>query len=266
MQSIDLYLVDAFTNKVFGGNVAAVCPLDKWLPDSVLQSITDEHNQSETAFFVPQIDGFELRWFTTSQGEINLCGHATLASAHVIFHHLKYPKDKINFNTRFVGPLSVSCNGDWMTLDFPSWMPEAVKSVPEPALKGLGGASIKEVWLKRDYLFLLDNEDAVRNVNPNYSLLAQLGHRTCITAPGNDCDFVSRFFCPGDALQEDPVTGSAHSMLIPFWAQRLNKTKMLARQLSKRGGELKCEFLGERVLMSGQAQTYMQGKIALHTG
>ncbi len=201
-----------------------------------------------------------MRWFTPKV-EIDLCGHATLASAQVIFQHLGYSKDEIHFNTRFVGPLSVRREGDWLTLDFPSWL-AAVADIPEAGAAGIG-LRPQECYVKRDYMFVYDREEDVRNAKPNFHLLSKLGRYLCITAPGNDCDFVSRFFCAGDGVDEDPVTGSAHSMLIPYWAKRLGKNKMLARQLSERGGELRCEYMGERVLISGQAKTYMQGKIFL---
>jgi len=261
MKEIDLYQVDAFTNQLFGGNPAAVCPLKEWLPDETMQAIAAENNLSETAFFVPQGDGFHLRWFTPGT-EINLCGHATLASAHILWRHLDYPKKEISFSTRFVGPLAVRNTGDWLTLDFPTWDAPAV-SVPEAGVIGLGGMVPKECYAKRDYMFIYDNEDDIRNARPDFTKLHQLDKYLCITAPGKDCDFVSRFFCAGDGVEEDPVTGSTHSMLIPYWAKKLGKTKMLARQLSARAGELRCEFLGARVLIGGQAKTYMQGKIFL---
>lgn len=262
MKEIDIYQVDAFTSRLFGGNPAAVCPLEAWLPDGTLQAIADENNLSETAFFIPQGDGFELRWFTP-RVEIDLCGHATLATAHVIFNHLPYPKDEIRFSTRFAGPLSVTRQNDWLTLDFPSWIATPVSPVPADGIAGLGGKSPSECYVKRDYMFVYEDEGDIRNAKPDFSLLGRLKRYLCITAPGKDCDFVSRFFCVGDGVEEDPVTGSAHSMLIPYWTKRLGKTRMLARQLSGRGGELRCEFLGERVHIAGQTQTYMQGKVFL---
>jgi predicted PhzF superfamily epimerase YddE/YHI9 len=262
MTPMPLYQVDAFTSRVFGGNPASVCPLVEWPDDALLQAITIEHNQSETAFFVPRGDRFELRWFTTSNGEIDLCGHATLASAHVIFTHLFYTGDTIRFETRQSGTLFVTRKDGWLTLDFPAWPPQPAE-VPPGAIEGLGGVAPKECHLKRDYLLVYDDEDFVRGVQPDYAILGKIGPRICITAAGRDVDFVSRFFCPGDALQEDPVTGSAHSMLIPYWAARLGKTTLSARQVSPRGGDLRCELLGDRVHISGQAVTYMQGTIYL---
>ncbi len=261
MKEIEIYQVDAFTSRLFGGNPAAVCPLKEWLPDDMMQTIAAENNLSETAFFVPQGDGFALRWFTPGT-EIDLCGHATLASAHVLFRHLNYPKKEIRFSTNVSGPLAVRNTGDALTLDFPVWNATPTY-VPEAGVAGLGGMRPKECYVKRDYMFVYEKEEDVRDAKPDFGLLKKLDRYLCITAPGKDCDFVSRFFCAGDGIEEDPVTGSAHSMLIPYWAKKLGKTKMLARQLSQRGGELQCEFLGERVLIGGQAQTYMQGKIFL---
>ncbi len=262
MKPTPFYLIDAFTDRIFGGNPAAVCPLEAWLPDDILKSMAIEHNQSETVFFVPTPNGFEIRWFT-SLGEINLCGHATLASAHVIFDHLNYPKNEIHFTTRFVGDISVKKDGARLTLNFPAWMPEALAAIPENAIAGLGGAIPQKSYLKRDYLFVFANQDELAAIRPDFKVLQQLGKMICITAPGTDCDFVSRFFCPGDAVEEDPVTGSAHSMLTPYWAQRLGKSKLFARQISKRGGELHCELQGDRVLISGQAKTYLSGTVYL---
>jgi len=262
MKHIPFYLVDAFTNRIFGGNPAAVCPLDEWLSDEMLLSMAIEHNQSETAFFVPISNGFEIRWFT-SLGEINLCGHATLASAHVIFNHLDYPSNEIHLTTRFVGDLKVKKDGDWLTLDFPAWPPQKLEAIPEAAIAGLGGVQPQQLYLKRDYMFVFADQKDILDIKPDFRLLVQLGKMICITAPGKDCDFVSRFFCPGDAVEEDPVTGSAHSMLVPYWAERLGKNKLLARQVSKRGGELHCELQGNRVMISGQAKTYSAGTIYL---
>lgn len=270
MLKLPFYLIDAFTDQVFGGNPAAVCPLDAWLPDDVLQKMTIEHNQSETAFFVPTDTGFELRWFTVL-GEINLCGHATLASAHVIFNHMHYPKNEILFSTRFVGDLSVKKDGDILTMNFPSWPPQKLDEIPPIAVEALR-AQPQEGFLKRDYLFTFPHQNDILNLKPDFAVLARWAAqnpsvrlRVCVTAPGADCDFVSRFFCPGDAVEEDPVTGSAHSMLIPYWAARLGKNKLFARQLSARGGELHCELQGDRVLIGGRAKTYLTGSLSLPT-
>lgn len=262
MQQIDFFMIDAFTTTTFGGNAAAVCPLTEWLPDETLLKMSKQHNQSETAFFVPTQKGFELRWFTT-QGEINLCGHATLAAAHVIFEHLNYPNTIIHFETRFVGALTVSRNGKWLTLDFPAWETESI--VPSALLlQTLGITEYKEVRMARDYMVVMENQQQVEAVKPNINAMLPLGRMVCITAPGDgEYDFVSRFFCPGEAVAEDPVTGSAHTMLIPYWARQLNKIQMLAHQGFERGGELRCQLVGDRVYIGGQATTYMIGKVFL---
>lgn len=262
MQRIDFYMVDAFATTTFGGNAAAVCPLIEWLPDETLLKMSKQHNQSETAFFVTNDNGFELRWFTT-QGEINLCGHATLAAAHVIFEYLDFPDTTIHFDTRFVGPLTVTRNGEWLTLDFPAWKTEPVVP-PSLLLNALGIAEYKEARVARDYLVVLENQQQVEALRPDIDAMIPLGKMVCVTAPGEGTyDFVSRFFCPGEAVAEDPVTGSAHSMLIPYWAEKLMKTEMIAYQGGARGGELRCRHLGDRVHIGGQATTYLIGNVLL---
>lgn len=262
MRQIDFYMVDAFANSTFEGNAAAVCPLTEWLPDETLLKMSKQHNQSETAYFVPTEQGFELRWFTT-QAEINLCGHATLATAHVIFEHLNHPGETIHFDTRFVGPLTVTRYGEWLTLDFPAWKTEPV-TPPSLLLEALGITEYIEVRVARDYMVVLENQQQVEAVRPDINAMLPLGKMVCITAPGEgEYDFVSRFFCPGEAVVEDPVTGSAHSMLIPYWAEKLNKTQMMAYQGAERGGDLRCQQVGERVHIGGQATTYLSGKILL---
>lgn len=263
MQSIDFYMVDAFSNATFGGNTAAVCPLTEWLPDETLLNMAKQHKQSETAFFVTTDEGFELRWFTTL-GEINLCGHASLATAHVIFEHLDYPHKTVKFSTRFVGPLTVTRDSDWLTLNFPAW--KTAPSAPLPLLlEALGIGECKEVRVARDYMVVLESQRQVEDVRPDIIAMLPLEKMVCVTAQGEGgYDFVSRFFSPGDAVPEDPVTGSAHSMLIPYWAEKLNKTQMLARQVSERGGDLRCQLAGDRVLIGGQATTYLIGKVLLH--
>ncbi|MFP2505063.1 PhzF family phenazine biosynthesis protein [Buttiauxella sp. BIGb0552] len=264
MQQIDFYMVDAFSDTTFGGNAAAVCPLTEWLPDETLLAMSRQHNQSETAFFITTDSGYELRWFTT-QGEINLCGHATLAAAHVIFEYLNHPETTIHFDTRFVGPLSVTRNGDWLTLDFPAWESEPVMALPL-LLETLGITQCQEVRVARDYMVVLENQQQVEAVCPNINAMIPLEKMVCITAPGDgEYDFVSRFFCPGESVPEDPVTGSTHSMLIPYWADRLGKTQMLARQVSQRGGDLRCQLVGDRVLIAGKAATYLIGKVFLRS-
>lgn len=262
MQTIDAYWVDAFSDRTFGGNAAVVCPLTEWLPDALLLKMAQQHNQSETAFFVRNDSGFELRWFTT-QHEIDLCGHATLAAAHVIFEYLNYPATEILFTTRFVGPLTVSRNGDWLTLNFPAWSTEPVNNPPAQLFASLGIIRAQEVRAGRDYLVVLESEAQVAALKPDIAAMQGLGKMVCVTAQGTEADFVSRFFCPGEAVAEDPVTGSAHSMLIPYWYEKLGKSTLQARQLSARGGELRCEWRGERVLIAGQATLYLMGKIYL---
>lgn len=262
MQQIDFYMVDAFASATFGGNAAAVCPLKEWLPDELMQNMAKQHNQSETAFFVANDTGFELRWFTT-QSEINLCGHATLAAAHVIFEHLEYPHSTINFTTRFVGPLTVTRDNSWLTLDFPGWFSEPVQP-PALLAECLGITGYQEVRAARDYMVVLENQQQVEAIRPDSVAMLALDKMVCVTAPGDgDYDFVSRFFCPGEGVSEDPVTGSAHSMLIPYWAEKLGKTQLLAYQKSERGGELRCQLTGDRVLIGGQAKTYLLGKVWL---
>ena len=262
MQEIDFYLVDAFSDRAFGGNAAAVCPLEEWLSDETLLKMAQQHNQSETAFFVRTDTGFELRWFTTLH-EINLCGHATLAAAHVIFEYLDHPSATITFSTRFVGDLRVTRSGDWLTLDFPAWTTSPVANPPADLLAGLGLEAAVEVREGRDYLVLLADRQQVEAVRPDMARLQTLGKMICVSAPDEEYDFVSRFFCPGEGVPEDPVTGSAHSMLIPWWGEKLGKTTMMARQGSARGGDLRCQWQGDRVLIGGQATTYLRGTVYL---
>jgi PhzF family phenazine biosynthesis protein len=255
---LTLFQADAFTDHVFGGNPAAVCPLDTWLPDALMQAIAAENNLAETAFFVPEGDGYRLRWFTPTL-EIDLCGHATLATAHIIWQHLGYVGDEIRFYTRS-GCLPVTRRAAGYTLDFPSRPPVAV--VPSDDL--LQAIGQQPVWAgrSRDYLVLLDSEAAVRALRPDLVAVARLDAiGLIVTAPGEQVDFVSRFFGPQAGVPEDPVTGSAHSTLIPFWAERLGKTQLEAWQVSQRGGVLHCELIGDRVRMTGQAVTYMKADI-----
>ncbi|HCD5423708.1 TPA: PhzF family phenazine biosynthesis protein [Klebsiella aerogenes] len=262
MKEISFYLVDAFSDRNFGGNAAAVCPLSEWLPNETLLKMAQQHNQSETAFFVRTDSGYELRWFTTLD-EINLCGHATLAASHVIFEYLDHPSATIVFSTRFVGELRVTRSGDWLTLDFPAWQTTPVHDVPPALFAGLGIDDALEVREGRDYLVVLRDRAQVEAVRPNMALLETLDKRICISAADEEYDFVSRFFCPGDGVPEDPVTGSTHSMLIPYWGAKLNKTDLLARQVSARSGELRCQWRDDRVLISGQATTYLRGTVYL---
>lgn len=261
MLTIPVWQVDAFSDRNFGGNPAAVCALEKWLPDPQLLQMAQQHNQSETAFFIPAQGGFELRWFTTS-GEVNLCGHATLATAHVIFNHLDYPDARIHFDTAS-GRLTVSREGEWLTLDFPAG--ETTEQTPPPEmLKALGIEHYLHARKGRAWLIELENREQVAALTPDFSAMIPGEHKATVTAKGTgEYDFISRFFSPGVSVPEDPVTGSAHTMLIPYWSEKLGKTQMLARQVSARGGDIRCELRGNRVLMSGTAITWMQGKILL---
>jgi PhzF family phenazine biosynthesis protein len=248
------YQVDAFSSRPFAGNPAAVCPLATWLDDKLLQAIAEENNLSETAFFVPSTKGFRLRWFTPVT-EVDLCGHATLAAAHVLFEILGYPDPAITFETNS-GNLHVRRNGKLLEMDFPA-QPPLPCAAPEALIKGLGVCP-SEVLVAQDYLAVYDSEDIISAITPDHTLLSQLDRRgVIVTAPGRDVDFVSRFFAPRVGVPEDPVTGSAHCALTPYWAARLGKDSLLARQVSKRGGELLCAMKGKRVLLSGAAVTVM---------
>lgn len=258
---IPCFQIDAFASKVFRGNPAAVCPLDAWLPDSTLQNIAAENNLSETAFVVPRGDEFDLRWFTPTM-EVDLCGHATLAAAFVLFTEQKFSGDTIRFHSRS-GILVVSRAGEILTLDFPARPPQPC-AMPEALARGLGSQPA-QVFKSRDYLAVFDSAEAVRALRPDFAALKTLNSLGVIaTAPGDGCDFVSRFFAPAAGIDEDPVTGSAHCTLIPYWAQRLGKTKMFARQISQRGGELFCELAGDRVRIGGKAVLYLRGQIEIN--
>jgi PhzF family phenazine biosynthesis protein len=256
---IPYFEVDAFAKKPFEGNPAGVCPLEKWLDDTTMQNIAAENNLAETAFFVPRGDDYDLRWFTPTV-EIDLCGHATLASGFILFSLLGRGGDKVRFHSKS-GPLTVARNGDVLTLDFPSRPPKPC-TFSEALIRGLGKKPT-EVLKARDYFALYDTAEDVRSLKPDFALLGTLDQKVIVTAPGMDCDFVSRFFAPTDGVPEDPVTGSAHCTLIPYWSARLGKTKMFARQLSKRGGEIFCELAGDRVLIGGKAVLYSRGQIEI---
>lgn len=258
--AIRLYQIDAFTDRVFGGNPAAVCPLERWPGDALLQAIAAENNLSETAFFVPQSNQFHLRWFTPVI-EVDLCGHATLASAWVIFNELEPTRTSVTFSTRS-GDLTVQRDGELLVMDFPAYTLTACEA-PEALIAGLGRAP-QAVFASEDYLAVFASEDEVRQLQPNMQALAQLDRRGVIaTAPSNNADFVSRFFAPRYGIPEDPVTGSAHCALVPYWAARLGKTRLHARQVSARGGELFCEARSERVQIAGRAAKYLDGEIAI---
>ena len=259
---IKMYQVDAFTEKVFGGNPAAVCLLGtKWLPDNIMQDIAGENNLAETAFYIHTANGYSIRWFTPAV-EVDLCGHATLAAAHVLFHHENITAERIDFNSRS-GVLSVSKDGDSLKLNFPTDKIEKI----EYGEKLFPGFDIKptEVYKgKFDYMLIYENEEQIRNINIDLDKIATVDARgVIITAKGNDVDFVSRFFAPQSGINEDPVTGSAHTTLVPYWHKKLNKTELSAKQISARGGKLKCRDLNERTEISGQAVTYLIGEITI---
>ncbi len=255
-----VYHVDAFTNKLFGGNPAAVCPLQQWLADDVMQKLAAENNLSETAFFVKDGEDFFIRWFTP-EFEIDLCGHATLASAFVLFYQLNYAANVIRFNSKS-GLLEITRKDDLIELNFPS-RPPVECEIPELLLKGVSIAPVA-VLKSRDYFLVYDSEEDIRNIKPDYSYLNQLDSiGIIVTAPGRQVDFVSRFFVPNSIIGEDPVTGSAHCNLIPYWSKKLNKTAMVAKQLSAREGDLYCELHGERVTMAGNGVLYMKGEFYL---
>ncbi len=262
MKTIAIYQADAFTNQLFGGNPAAVCPLESWLPDETMQKIALENNLAETAFFVPKGDGFMLRWFTPEL-EIDLCGHATLASAHILFTELGFAGEEIRFKTKVAGTLTVSKKDGLYTLDFPSRPPQPCKT-PDILLEALGGAAPISIQKARDYFVVYEKEEDIINLKPDFFLLGKIDViGIIVTAPGKEVDFVSRFFAPSCSVPEDPVTGSAHCTLIPYWAKRLGKNSMRAYQLSARKGEIWCEQKGERVLISGKAVTYLRGEIVV---
>ena len=255
---LPLYQVDAFTGRVFAGNPAAVCPLERWLDEATMQAIAAENNLSETAFFVRAEGGYDIRWFTPLQ-EMDLCGHATLASGFVVFHHLDPAARAVTFRSRS-GPLEVTRDGERLGLDFPARPPSAC---PRPAaIDQALGLPPREVLRARDYLSVFESEAEVRALAPRMEQVAALDALgVIVTAPGRDADFVSRFFAPRAGVPEDPVTGSAHCTLIPYWAARLGRKKLHALQVSRRGGELWCEDRGERVLIAGRAVRYLEGAI-----
>lgn len=260
---IPIYQADAFTDALFGGNPAAVCPLQEWLPDELLQQIAVENNLSETAYLLKEGNDYHIRWFTPGT-EVKLCGHATLASAHIIFTILGHEGDTIIFHSKS-GPLKVSklSNGK-LRLDFPANAPEPATEIPAGIFEGLGIASVPVFKTSFDYMVVLPSQKAVEDLQPDFKKLAQTPCRGVIaTAAGDAADFVSRCFYPQSGIDEDPVTGSAHTIMVPYWAKQLNKTNMKAIQLSKRRGHLDCELAGDRVLMSGNAVTYLRGEIEI---
>lgn len=257
--SIPYFEVLAFTNRFYAGNPAGVCLLEsEWLPNGQMQAMAAENNLAETAFVIERTNYFDLRWFTPTI-EMDLCGHATLASAHVIFNHLGRKSETIRFQSQS-GELRVDKRGELLVLDFPAQV--ANECDPPPILADGLRARPKTAWQGRDHFAVFAREEDVAAIVPDFDILAQVDAQgVCVTAPGNDCDFVSRFFAPRAGIPEDPVTGSTHCVLIPYWAKRLGKKHLHARQLSKRGGELFCEDRDDRVGIGGNAVTYLEGKI-----
>jgi predicted PhzF superfamily epimerase YddE/YHI9 len=255
---VPYYQVDAFAERAFSGNPAGVCLLETWLPDELLQRIAEENNLSETAFLVPLAEDYELRWFTPTQ-EVDLCGHATLAPAFVLFTELRHREAQVHFQTSS-GLLRAKWDGKIVMLDFPARAGEAC-AAPPALMEGLGHIP-QEVRKSRDYMAVLGDEEDVRGLTPDFPRIATLDCLGVIaTARGKDVDFVSRFFAPGAGLNEDPVTGSAHCTLIPYWAEKLGKEKMIAHQLSRRGGKIYCEMRGDRVGIGGHATLYARGEL-----
>ncbi len=257
---IPIFQVDAFTNKLFSGNPAAVCPLESWLPDTQLQAIAAENNLAETAFFTKNDGGYHLRWFTPTV-EVDLCGHATLASAFIILTRQTPAENSVRFDSKS-GELVVTREGDKFTLDFPSRTPSECH--PHPHLATALGGTPEMVLAARDYLVVYGSEDEVRGLQPDMELLKGTDRfATIATAPGDHSDYVMRFFAPAQGIPEDPATGSAHCTLIPYWSNRLGKTSLHAFQVSLRGGEFWCEDCGPRVHISGQVVCFLEGSISI---
>jgi len=255
-----IYQIDAFADALFSGNPAAVCPLDNWLDADIMQKIAAENNLAETAFTVPVENGYEIRWFTP-EVEVDLCGHATLASAYTLMNFEGFSGEKINFFSRNSGTLTVTKNGDFLTLDFPK---DNLQKVEDLAIfeKCFAYQPIEAYQGNTDYLLIFENENQIINIKPNFSEIAKINARGIIVSSiSENFDFVSRFFGPNCGVNEDPVTGSAHTTLTPFWAEKLGKTKLTAKQISKRGGVLECELKNDRVLISGKCKTYLKGEI-----
>ncbi|CAN5470218.1 PhzF family phenazine biosynthesis protein [soil metagenome] len=259
---LEIFQVDAFTSGPFGGNPAAVVPLTAWLPDETMQAIAAENNLAETAFFVKNDERYGIRWFTPKV-EMDLCGHATLGSAHVIFNELKLESSIIRFHSDKSGELGVEKQGDLMVLDFPAYPITEIETLPE--LVDVEVPPLKSWETQGNMLMmLLRSQEEVRSLVPNMEHVARLPYdEIIITAPGDDCDFASRMFAPRIGIPEDPVTGAIHCSLIPYWAKELGKDKLFARQVSARGGELFCEFAGDRVKIGGNAVLFMRGEIYL---
>ncbi|HWY20929.1 MAG TPA: PhzF family phenazine biosynthesis protein [Candidatus Acidoferrum sp.] len=260
---LSVFRVDAFASTPFAGNPAAVCPLAGWLDDGLLQAVAAENNLSETAFFVPSGEHYELRWFTP-RCEVKLCGHATLASAFVLLQILETNRDSVHFETRSSGALTVSRNGELLAMDFPSLVPWTCAAPPAALIEGLGKLPASVVHIEDNYFAVYEREDDVRSICPDLRLLEKLHPAgVAITAPGENSDLVSRYFAPSYGIREDAVTGSTHCSLAPYWAQRLSKTNLHARQVSERGGEVWCEVKGKRVILKGNAVLTLRGELLI---
>lgn len=257
-----IYQVDAFTNQIFGGNSAAICPLEQWLSDDIMQKIAMENNLAETAFYVKKGEQYEIRWFTPAI-EVDLCGHATLATAFILFNYEEYLGDTIHFHSPRSGSLTVTRNGDLLIMNFPSDVFESIELTDDLT----AGFNIKPSLAfkgKTDYLLIYDTEDEIKHLSPNLEIISKLGGRgVIVSAKGDKVDFVSRFFAPQSGINEDPVTGSAHTTLTPFWAEVLDKKELTAVQLSERIGYLNCKYLNDRVEISGRCKLYMSGVIQM---
>jgi PhzF family phenazine biosynthesis protein len=257
-----IYQVDAFADRLFAGNPAAVCPLTEWLPDAVMQNIAMENNLAETVFYVPDGDQFIIRWFTPLV-EVDLCGHATFAAAYILFNYAGYDKSQINFFSPRSGALTVTKQQDWLTLNFPVDVYEPI-AITEAMGTGLGASPTHAFKGKTDYLLVYKDETTIKNLTPDFNSIAKWDVRGIIvTAKGDTVDFVSRFFAPQCGINEDPVTGSTHTTLIPYWAKEYGKEELTALQLSYRKGFLRCKYLTNRVEISGQGQLYLTGEIHL---
>jgi len=257
---LKIYQVDAFTDKVFSGNPAAVCPLDNWPDDSLMQKIAMENNLAETAFYVKTGNEYQIRWFTPTV-EVDLCGHATLAAAFVLFNFENHREAEIRFHSPRSGELIVTKQGDFLTLNFPTDTFEPVELTSE-LTAGFNIMPVEAYKGKTDYMLVFENESQVKELIPEINLIGKIVARgIIITAPGDTADFVSRFFAPQSGVNEDPVTGSAHTTLTPYWAKRLGQKELSAIQLSSRKGWLNCKYLNERVEISGQARLYLKGEI-----
>jgi PhzF family phenazine biosynthesis protein len=263
---IPMFYVDAFTDRPFGGNPAAVCPLDSWLDDDRLHKVAAENNLSATAFLLPRGKNFEIRWFT-ARCELKLCGHATLASGFVVLNFLQPERQAVHFDSRFHGTLTVEKSKTFHSLNLPALFPQPLAEIPGELTRALSPMNLRpsEIWeVNQIYMLVLQDEHAVRNMTPDFEALLRLHpHAVLITARGEEVDFVSRYFAPGYGIAEDPATGSSHCLLTPYWSRRLGKSRLHARQLSQRGGELSCELAGDRVLLQSSAVLTMRGTLSI---